>query len=121
MASLDLIFEGPWVMRIMFVALALLVITIPSAAAGGCLEIPTGPLASEEKEKAHGQINEVIEAMLRDAETIYTEGVHIVERKPRTDSESLANDRMEDLHDFGESYGFKECHLQQTYTAVIID
>jgi len=108
-------------MRIMFVALALLVITMPSVAAGGCLEIPTGPLASEEKEKAHGQINEVIEAMLRDAETIYTEGVHIVERKPRTDSESIASDKMNMLLDFGESFHVKECHLRSTYQSVIHD
>ena len=108
-------------MRTLLLALVWLVISMPSIAAGACLEIPTGPLASEEKEKARKPINEVVEALLHDAETIYTEGVHIVERKPRTDVESLANDRMEDLHDFGESYGFKECHLQQTYTAVIID
>ena len=81
-------------MRTIFVASTLLVISMPSIAAATCAEVPMGPLASEKKEKAHKPINEVVEALLSDAETIYTEGAHIVERKPRTDSESLAISRM---------------------------
>ena len=108
-------------MRTIFVASALLVISMPSIAAARCAEVPMGPLASEKKEKAHKPINEVVEALLSDAETIYTEGAHIVERKPRTDSESLAISRMNKLHDFGESFHTKECHFQQTYRSAMDD
>jgi hypothetical protein len=106
-------------MRTIFVALALLV--MPSIAAARCAEVPTEPLASEKKEKAHKPINEVVEALLSDAETIYTEGAHIVERRPRTDSESLAVARMNKLHDFGESFHTKECHFKQTYRSAMDD
>jgi hypothetical protein len=53
------------------------------AASANCLDILTGPLASEEKENAGKPINEVVEALLRDAETIYSEGSWIVGQKRR--------------------------------------
>ena len=87
------------------------------ASAAGCLDIPTGPLEAETK--AGKPINDVVEALVHDAETVYAEGAHIVDRKPRTDVESLAISRMDQLHDFGESFHIKECHFQKAYRSVI--
>lgn len=70
------------------------------------------PLESESS--AGKPINKILEAFLHDAETIYTEAAHVAARRPRTDIESLAISRMENLHDFGESFHVKECHFQQS-------
>jgi hypothetical protein len=78
--------------------------------------MPVSPLESESK--ADKPINDAVEALLHDAETIYTEGAHIVARKPRTEIESLAIDKMQSLHDFGESFHIKECHFQNVYFAL---
>lgn len=57
----------------------------------------------------------VIEAILHDAETIYTEGAHIVARKPRSNSEADTISRMEMLRVGGESFQIKECNFQSAF------
>lgn len=91
----------------------------PSGAAAACVDNPTEPLEAEAKVKLHKPINEVVEAMLHDAENIYMEGAHIVALKPRTDVEGFAIDRMQDNHDFGESFGIKECHFAVTWHTIV--
>jgi hypothetical protein len=105
----------PLVRILKLVACLLVIGTTPCFAAHECLKMPLSPLESESK--AGKPINEVVEALLHDAETIYTEGSHIVARRPKTEIESLAIDRMERLHYWGEGFHIKECHFQNAFSS----
>jgi hypothetical protein len=84
-------------------AFVLAMIATPCLAAPNqCLDIPTGPLQVETK--AGKPITEVVEALLRDAETIYTAGAGIVARNPRTNAESYAIPNKD--------FRIVECHFQ---------
>jgi hypothetical protein len=54
----------------------------------------------------------VVEAVLRDAETIYAEGARLVGRKPRTESEAVALSKMSIMRVGGESFPITECNFQ---------
>jgi hypothetical protein len=84
-----------------------LAITPCFAAGRKCRDIPTGPLGAETK--VGKPINEVVEALLHDAETIYAEASRIVKRKPRTEAQSFALSE--------ENFLISECHFQNTFSS----
>ena len=87
-------------------AFILAVSVTPCLAASAYCDRLTGPLA-EKKENAGKPINEVVEALLRDAETVYSEGSRFVGRRPRTFAESYA------IPD--KNWLIKECHFQSAF------
>jgi len=54
----------------------------------------------------------VVEAFLHDAETIYSEGAHVIARKPQTESEAVALSKMAMLRVGAESFPITECNFQ---------
>jgi len=76
-----------------------------------CMEM-TGlpPLESASTEQKSPRL--VVEAVLRDAETIYAEGARLVGRKPRTESEAVALSKMSIMRVGGESFPITECNFQ---------
>jgi hypothetical protein len=96
---------------IRLVAYLLLIASTPCF--GQCKDM-SGLPPLESESSAGKPTNEIFEAFLHDAETIYTEAAHVVARRPRTDIESLAISGMENHHDLGESFHLKECHFQQS-------
>jgi hypothetical protein len=95
--------------RKMTVAAWLLIIAAPPAYAAGpqCVEMPVGRTLEAEA-KAGRPTSEIVEALLRDAETIHCEGSRIVNRKPRTEAESFAL--------FEKNFLIGECHFQKAFT-----
>jgi hypothetical protein len=71
-----------------------------------CRDIATGPLEAETK--AGKPMEEVIAALLRDAERIYTGGARLVEWKPQNQAES---DAMLD-----KNFLIAECHFQDAFS-----
>jgi hypothetical protein len=93
------------IMRLVFV-----LATTAAQAGQSCLDIPT-PLQAETK--AGKPIDEVVEALLHDAETIYAEGARIVGRKPQTQAQSYA------IPD--KDFRVKECHFQNVFSSASKD
>jgi hypothetical protein len=93
--------------KIILFALGWLAITPCLAAGQKSLDIPTGPLEAETK--VGKPINEVVEAPLHDAETIYAEGSRIVKRKPRTEAQSFALSE--------EHFLISECHFENAFSS----
>jgi hypothetical protein len=96
-------------------AAALIVGFASSAFARTCIDM-TGlpPLASASAEQKPTRV--LIEALLRDAETLYKEGSHIVAQKPRTNNQADMISAMEAQHVGGESFHIKECNFQEIFS-----
>jgi hypothetical protein len=91
-------------------AAAILVMNaVPVLAGPQCVEMPSGRTLEAEV-KAGQPTNEIVEALLRDAEKIYMETARIVGQRPRTRAESFALQETDLL--------IQECHFQRTISAV---
>src|ERR1700748_1190200 len=91
------------------VSAQLLIAVIPAAAEPRCAEMPLLQTLEAEA-KAGKPASEVVEALLRDAEKIYTESAQIVAWKPRTERQRntiLTNFRIVD------------CHFQDAFSSVL--
>jgi len=92
------------------VSAQLLIAVIPAAAEPRCAEMPLLQTLEAEA-KAGKPASEVVEALLRDAEKIYTESAQIVAWKPRTERPSnTILDR---------NFRIVECHFQDAFSSVL--
>jgi hypothetical protein len=76
-----------------------------------CMEM-SGLPPLEAKSTGEKPIRFVVEALLHDAETVYTEGAHVIARKPQTESEAVALSKMAMLRVGAESFPITECNFQ---------
>ena len=94
------------------VSAQLLIAVIPAAAEPRCAEMPFLQ-ALEAEAKAGKPASEVVEALLRDAEKIYTESAQIVAWKSRTETQSNAI--------LDRNFRIVECHFQDAFSSVLKD
>jgi hypothetical protein len=95
--------------RLIGLAAALWVmIAAPALAAPQCVEMPAGRTLEAET-KAGKSTDEIVEALLRDADKLYAEAGRIVGQRPRTKSESYALQEKDFL--------IEECHFQSAFTS----
>jgi hypothetical protein len=78
------------VKAILIAVVAIIIVTTAPCYAGSCIDM-TGLPPLEAATVGQKPIRVVIEALLHDAETIYTEGAHLIAQKPRTRSPIAAN------------------------------
>ena len=78
-------------------------------ALAACLEMPPG-VTLEVEAKVGKPSNEIVEALLHDAEKIYTDGAQIVGQRPRTEAQSHAIPDK-DFH-------IEECHFHNAFSSV---
>ena len=93
-------------------ATSLMITAAPALAGPQCLEMPSGRTLEAEA-KAGKPTNELVEALLRDAEKIYAEGARIVGQRPRTDSESHAIPEKD--------FRVEKCHFQNAFSSASKD
>ncbi len=94
------------------VSAQLLIAVIPANAEPGCAEMPLLQTIEAEA-KASKPAGEVVEALLRDAEKIYTESAQIVAWKPRTEMQRNAM--------LDRNFRNLECHFQDAFSFVLKD
>jgi hypothetical protein len=95
------------------VAAIMIAATAPSYA-GPCIDM-TGLPPLKSASIGQKPIRIVVEALLHDAETLYTEGAHLIAQKPRTRSEADTLSMIEARHVGGESFHIKECNFQRLF------
>jgi hypothetical protein len=93
-------------------ATSLMITAAPALAGPQCLKMPSGRTLEAEA-KAGRPTNELVEALLRDAEKIYAEGARIVGQRPRTDAESHAIPEKD--------FRVEECHFQNAFSSASKD
>jgi hypothetical protein len=93
-------------------ATSLMITAAPALAGPQCLEMPSGRTLEAEA-KAGRPTDELVEALLRDAEKIYAEGARIVGQRPRTDAESHAITEKD--------FRVEECHFQNAFSSASKD